>query len=109
MNEQFYILLSFLTFGWCILSVILFFKIWGMTNDVKEIKELLKGKLKQGGNEDAPMREEVKCDAPEERQQAADEGTDDGNDSSSLGLVPIFLGCIMLVVVILAVIFLNIN
>lgn len=108
MNERVYMLLALLAFGWCILSVILFFKIWGMTNDVSEIKELLKGKLKQGGNEDAPKLEEVKCDDPEERQQAADE-VDDGNDSSSLGLVPIFLGCIMLVVVILAVIFLNIN
>lgn len=108
MNEQFYILLSLLAFGWCILSVILFFKIWGMTNDVSEIKELLKGKLKQGGNEDAPKMEEVKCDVPEERQQAADE-VDEDNDSSSLGLVPIFWGCIMLVVVILAVIFLNVK
>lgn len=108
MSEQFYILLSLLAFGWCILSVILFFKIWGMTNDVSEIKELLKGKLKQGGNEDAPMREEVKCDAPEERQQVADE-VDEDNDSSSLGLVPIFWGCIMIVVIILAVIFLNVK
>lgn len=108
MNEQFYILLALLSLGWCILSVILFFKIWGMTNDVSEIKELLKGKLEQGGNEDAPKREEVKCDTPEEKQQAADE-VDDGNDSSSFGLVSIFLGCIMLVVIILAVIFLNIN
>ena len=39
MNEQFYILLSLLAFGWCILSVILFFKIWGMTSDVKEINK----------------------------------------------------------------------
>lgn len=108
MNERFYILLSLLAFGWCILSVILFFKIWGMTNDVSEIKELLKGKLKQGGNEDAPKREEVKCDAPEGKPQDADEAAE-GDGPLNWGLIPTFFACIILVVVILAVIFLNVK
>ena len=28
----------------CILNIILFFKIWGMTNDVNSIKKILQGK-----------------------------------------------------------------
>lgn len=35
----------FLGILWWILCVILFFKIWGMTNDVREIKDMFKEKL----------------------------------------------------------------
>jgi regulatory protein YycH of two-component signal transduction system YycFG len=31
-------LISFILFVWSILGIILFFKIWGMTNDVRELK-----------------------------------------------------------------------
>lgn len=37
--------LLFIVFG--ILQIILFFKIWGMTNNVNEIKEIMKLKLKK--------------------------------------------------------------
>ncbi len=39
--ETFYL---FLGLAWSILCLILFFKIWGMTNDVREIKTLLANK-----------------------------------------------------------------
>lgn len=106
MNEQVYLLLALLSIAWCFLSVVLFFKIWGMTNDVQEIKELLKRHLMV--NADTSPKEVVGCDAPEEKPQTTDE-TAEGNSSYSWGLVPIFLTCIILVAVILTVIFLNAN
>ena len=102
MNERVYILLALLTFGWCILSVILFFKIWGMTSDVKEIKDILKGYLKDNG--DAPKQEEARCDVTEGKPQDADEAAE-GDGPLNWGLIPTFFACIILVVVILAVIF----
>ncbi len=37
--EGFSIFISILAIVWSILSIILFFKVWGMTNDVKELKQ----------------------------------------------------------------------
>jgi hypothetical protein len=34
--------IAFITILWFVLSVILFFKIWNMTNDVSKIKDMLK-------------------------------------------------------------------
>ena len=39
--EGFSIFISILAIVWSILSIILFFKVWGMTNDVRTIKELM--------------------------------------------------------------------
>lgn len=39
--EILYILVSIISLVWCILCLILFFKIWGMTNNVKDIKNFL--------------------------------------------------------------------
>ena len=41
--EGFVVVIYFIMFIWGILNIILFFKIWGMTNDIKDIKNLLMG------------------------------------------------------------------
>lgn len=51
--------------GW-ILSVILFFKIWGMTNDVREMKEMIRGVIDaeytRGEEEEAAKHRDNKSD-----------------------------------------------
>jgi len=37
-------------FAWGVLEIILFFKVWGMTNDVKEIRNILSSKLNSNGS-----------------------------------------------------------
>ena len=106
MSESFILFISLLGLVWGVLCLVLFFKVWGMTNDVEEIKELLKGNLRRNSN--APQQEVAKCDAPEEKPQFAEE-TGENKGAASLGLIPIFISCIILVVVILAVIFLNVK
>lgn len=52
-----------LAFVWSILCLILFFKIWGMTSDVAEIKELLKNRPIQTSSPE--HRSEKPADRPE--------------------------------------------
>jgi len=42
LGAGFGIFIIFLGILWWVLCIVLFFKIWGMTNDVSEIKDLLK-------------------------------------------------------------------
>ena len=42
MESNFYLILIIIALIIALLPVILFFKVWGMTNDVAEIKEMLK-------------------------------------------------------------------
>jgi len=45
LGAGFGIFILFLGILWWVLCIVLFFKIWGMTNDVSEIKGLLKEQL----------------------------------------------------------------
>jgi len=45
LGTGFGIFILFLGILWWVLCIVLFFKIWGMTNDVSEIKGLLKEQL----------------------------------------------------------------
>ena len=60
------IIISFLAILWSILCLILFFKIWGMTNDVQDIKNLMTSHVfnpvqnmvlasEKGINDDVPL------------------------------------------------------
>lgn len=52
-----------LVFG--VLQIILFFKLWGMTNDIKEIKEKYVGNESDGEpNKDKPIVEITKASRP---------------------------------------------
>ena len=46
MDKEFLETLSIIVLIWGILNIILFFKIWGMTNDVKELKNFILGRDK---------------------------------------------------------------
>ena len=79
MNGQLYFFTVLLGLVWTILCVILFFKVWGMTNDIKAIRELLQGRHEDKG-------EPVAISDTEQQQERKGEGapmSNTGNDSST--------------------------
>ncbi len=44
MDIEFALILFFISFSFAILSIILFFKIWGMTNDISKIRQIMERK-----------------------------------------------------------------
>lgn len=104
MNIQLYILLIILSIIWSVLCIALFFKIWGMTNDVEEIKNILKGIACGISPQQAqPGREESPVQNSETRQE--EESLEKGNGSANFGLVPIFIAIILSVLIIFIIAF----
>lgn len=44
MDMEFGLILFIISFSFAILSIILFFKIWGMTNDISKIRQIMEHK-----------------------------------------------------------------
>lgn len=103
----FYFFLALISFVFAILSIILFFKMWGMTNDVAEIKELLK-KQNEYKNEEKSIEKiitTVDDVVPENNIPEVDNKSEKVNGSINTGLIPLFLGAIILTILVLVLAF----
>lgn len=96
MNEQFYFFMIVASIVWGVLCIILFFKVWGMTNDVKAIRELMRGKPDDNA-------EPVAISAGQETVKVDDEAKPKDKDFDTTPLI--WIASALLAVAILYIIF----